>query len=214
MSSQENPSLSQSIAVFQQAYAPRLLHLAQRMNEAGISHYSSNNGARSVTFQLFPAAPYVEEILAMVSLERPHKQKIFNGFKDAATYSDYNPGVLFLHYLQRWSRFAEQVMHQEGDRPHGVAAACAKLIMDELFAELNRIPAGASKAQSRLSPFAIMMRDIGVTLEKREKVALVQAQESQQATTQRNYLRALEAAKLSASRSFHAAAVADLRQAA
>src|SRR5262245_46491061 len=107
--------LDQKIAVFLNDYEGSFNSLMQALDEAQVSHYSSGFGMQRVTFDIFPASAYVKEFLTMLSLERPHRIKIFGGFKDASSKNDYNPGSELLQFMRRWLGFSEQVMRLEGD---------------------------------------------------------------------------------------------------
>jgi hypothetical protein len=186
-----NQGLESLVAQFRSEYALTLKNLMTMLDEAHISHYSPGCDERHVTFQIFPASGYVAEMLRMVSLERDHKPKNSSGLRDAERRFDYNPAVDFIHYLRRWSIFAEQVMRAEGPKPRGVAAARALLIMQGLVEALSE---GKTSAQLRMTTFAKLMAEISATLETREKENREYSRTAQSQQDQANYHAAMRAA--------------------
>jgi hypothetical protein len=197
--SKSHNALERKMEAFLDIYGESLQALMDNLNEAGISHYSSGCGVKNVTFNIFPAAAYIAELLAMISLDRSHKSKVRWGFKDASSQSNYNPGHEFIHYLRRWSHFAEQVMKNEGDAPRGVAAARAKLIMGDLIERLTLDSQQVSKANIKALPrstdLSRVMQEIGLLLESRQTDENNEWRENGQHSERENYARALAAAQ-------------------
>lgn len=194
---EEEKKLEQAAGEFRFHYGFSFKSLITALNEAHISHYSSGCGTKRVTFEIFPAAGYVEEILRMLTLARAFKAKNHNGFRDASAKSDYNPANDFILYLKRWSLFAEQAMRSEGASERGIAAARAKLIMDDLVDSLGerRInPKTGAVSKNISTRFAKLMADIGRTLEARENSENDSEKRVTQQQAKANYLEALEAA--------------------
>jgi hypothetical protein len=149
----DNMILEQSIQSFRERYGAGFETMIHLLNAAGISHYSSGCGTKSVTFDIFPASQTVKEMLSMLSLDRPFKKKGV-GLRDAR--DTYNPANEFMQYMRRWMGFVEQVMKHEGDSARGIAAAQAKLVMDNLMQQLcEGKPIG-----SKLTEFAKLMENI------------------------------------------------------
>lgn len=200
MSSQVN-QLQQAIQHFHGEYTPTLRTLEKLLDEAGISHYSSGCGNKRITYDIFPASYYLRALIDLVSLDRKYKSKSDTGLKDFCMRSEYNPAHQFLAYLQRWTGFAEDVMQQEGDSARGIAAAQAKLLMNELMIRLSHRQEGKSirlgaKLSAIVAPmdFYELMRRIGITLQEnghqnRDTVAVTAKQRQDL-----NYKKALAAA--------------------
>lgn len=186
-----NQHLEKAISAFCAEYSLSFRHLMQSLDEAHISHYSSGCDNRHITYEIFPASGYVAEMLRMVSLERSHKPKNSSSLRDAIARVEYNPAIDFVHYLRRWSLFAEQVMRAQGPSPRGVAAARAKLMMDRLIENLSE---GKSGIQLKQTAFARLMAEISVELEAREKQQTDHVRTSQSQQDQANYHAALRAA--------------------
>jgi hypothetical protein len=202
--------LEKHIRQFCDQFGPDLRLLCRLLDDAKISHYASPNGARAITFDIFPAAAYVEEMLAMLSLERAYRVKSHGGYRDAK--DEYNPANDFMKYLARWIGFAELTMQAEGVSDLGIAAAHAKLLMEELQMRLNvKMPIdnkSAKKTRMPMTVFAGLMADIASALELREKNEKTQAQTQQKTIRERNYLSALTAAKNSLIQSITKAKIA------
>jgi hypothetical protein len=184
-------ALRQQIEEFHARCGDRLRYLAQQLDLAHISHYSSGCESRYITFEIFPASAYVLEMVRMISLDREHKPRSSNGFRDADRRIDYCPGVDFLHFLRRWSGYAEQVMRSEGSSPRGVAAARALVTMQELGTELSE---GRASTQLRATSFVRMVSDIGFLLESKHSSHHEQSRTQQTSQHQDNYQAALTAA--------------------
>jgi len=183
-------SVESALEQFRSRYALSLRQLATLLDEAGISHYSSGCGTKQVTFDLFPASGYVKEFLNLLTLDRSLRSEHSNGFKDAN--GDYNPAHDFIMYLRRWALFAEQAMRNEGDSKRGIAAARAKLLLDELSSGLGENKNGTLLKSTNI---AALMRIIAAKLEMRQR-----AEEKEQKTPRKllghhNYLKALAAAQ-------------------
>lgn len=144
MTPQPDAALEKRIEGFLSTYRHDLRQLSQALEQAGISHYSSGCGTKSVTFDLFPAHAYVDEMLNMLSLVRDHKETLCGGFKDATIKGNYNPAHDFMLYLRRWQLFADQAMQREGSSKRGAIAGHTRLLMESLFARLSEGKAGAA----------------------------------------------------------------------
>jgi|GEM_PF-3607430 len=164
----DNSKLAQHIHRFLAEYASVFESLMASLNEAQISHYSSGCGLKSVTFQIFPASDMVKNMLGLLSLDREYKETTGGGLKDYSENDRYNPGLFFIMYLRRWSGFAKIVMHNEGDSPRGIAAAKAKLIMEDLIVRLGNVKGPLCRANRKkieqTSAFVKMMAEIGLEL--------------------------------------------------
>ena len=200
MSNQET-ILDKAIQQFHNDLAPGLNALADALDEAGISHYSSGCGVKKVTFDIFPASLYVRDMINMVTLQRNHKSRSDTGLRDATKYGDFNPANQFMQYLRRWSGFAEQVMQGEGDSARGIAAARAKLIMAELMEELApKQAARSSKLGTKVASlpnyddFFVLMHSIGLYLESHKLQETEHRTVTKQQRLKQNYERALAAA--------------------
>jgi hypothetical protein len=194
----EEAMLAGIVADFKAEFLLTLTSLATALDDAGISHYSSGCGTQRVTYDIFPASQHVHGLIDLLSLDRLHLTKTTYGLKDATATSEYNPASEFLSFLRRWHGFAEHAMRNEGDTERGIAAARAKLIMDDLIERLSQSTAEMGsdfKVGGRINAFAAMMRALGLTLESRrrrnEEVHVVQKRES----NGNNYDRALARAK-------------------
>ncbi len=185
-------ALEQQINEFRGYYEFSLKSLITALNDAGISHYSSGCGDKSVTFHIFPAAAYVEEIIHMLSLKRDYKTKSHNGFRDARGRTEYSPAVDFIQYMKRWSLFAEQAMRSEGASNRGVAAARAKLIMNDLIERLSEDKTGPAL---RTTGFAKLLYLIGQTLHDRAKEEKEHSHHARSHQGNENYYEALNAAQ-------------------
>jgi hypothetical protein len=188
---QDAPStLAQAIDDFRAQYEPALAQLASLLDASNISHYSSGCNDKRLTYDIFPASDYVRELLGMLSLERGYKPRMYNGYRDSTGQNEYNPAVDFMHYLRRWSGFAEQAMRTEGASARGTTAARAKLMMDELFLALSE---GKSGATMRTTHFARLMIEIGRALELATRQNSEQEKLKAAEEARKNYLAALSA---------------------
>ncbi len=205
MTSFENTTLENNIQRFHSEYASVLQALAQALNEACISHYSSGCGIKKVTHDIFPAAGHVTDLLDMVRLDRNHrptnKMKSDTGLKDVSSHSEYNPAIHFLQYMRRWSSFAEQVMQREGASARGVAAARAKLIMADLMVSFSPQPSPkAVKLSAKIGAlpskldFPGLMQAIGLSLESHTRNGTENTTVSVKQRMEQNYRHALAAA--------------------
>lgn len=183
--------LEQNIAAFRSYYEFSFKSLITALNEAAISHYSSGCGTKRVTFDIFPAAIYVQEMLSMLTLKRAFKTRIYNGFRDALGRTEYNPAQDFILYMKRWSLFAEQAMRTEGASARGIAAARAKLIMADL---IERLGEGKTGTAARTTRFAKLLFDIGKALDTRIKQDVERQKASETQHGRNNYLAAMHAA--------------------
>lgn len=159
-------ALQPQIDRFLASFLADLRQLSQALEQAGISHYSSGCGSKSVTFDLFPAHAYVDEMIRMLDLQRNHKDTLYSGFKDASPQQGYNPGHDFMLYLKRWQHFAEQAMQREGSSQRGIIASRAKLLAESLVARLSEGKAGAALKTTR---FCRMMEAISAELAQKAK---------------------------------------------
>ncbi len=184
-------ALRKQVEEFQARFGERLHYLVQQMDLAHISHYSSGCESRYVTFEIFPASAYVAEMIRMISLDREYKPRSSQGFRDADRRVDYNPGVDFLHFLRRWSGYAEQVMRSEGSSARGVAAARALVTMQQLSVELSE---GRASTQLRSTSFVRMLSDISLLLESKQTNNSGHARATQSVQDDENYQAALMAA--------------------
>lgn len=203
---QETHYLQQAILHFQTEYIPHLETLSDLLDEARISHYSSGSGVKRITYDIFPASYYVDDMIRMVSLDRNHKKTSDTGLKDFMSGREYNPAYQFNQYLKRWSEYAEEVMASEGDSPRGVAAAKAKLLMNNLAPRLAQRPAtrnnrlGAKLSgtndsnASKSMDFYELMRSIGHTLQVRKENERTRMDMSAKERRELNYKKALAAA--------------------
>lgn len=199
---QDTSQLEYAIQHFHNEYTPSLYTLADKLNEAGISHYSSGCGLKKATYDIFPASHYVYSLVALVSLSRHHRSKSAGtGLKDCSVMSEYNPAHQFMQYLGRWSGFAEEIMRKEGDSARGVAAAQAKLLMESLIQKLSAKSAlkpsrlGAKLAAiSREMDFYELMRNIGRWLEIHHHATGENTKSNARQRMQQNYQKALQAA--------------------
>lgn len=192
-------AIEKAIQQFHSDLAPGMQALADALDEAGVSHYSSGCGIKRVTFDIFPASGYVRDMLDMVRLDRSFKSRSDMGLPDASSTNDANPAQQFMLYLRRWSGFAEQVMQQEGDSSRGVAAARAKLIMSELAEAMApkaaiRTPKMGMKTAPNYNDFFTLMRAIGLHLESNTKHQNDTRSVSVRERMETNYKRAMAAA--------------------
>jgi hypothetical protein len=183
-------ALDQRLENFLAVHGENLLRLSGELDAANISHYSSACNNKHITFDIFPASAHVRQLLAMLSTRRTHRAFDSQELQDASLGGKRNPGQDFLRYLQRWSTYGEQVMRLEGDSPRGVAAARARLIMQHLNAQM-----GANAEGGKVSPFFLLMRDIGLALEARGKESHSSAKARMEQITEHNYYKALSAAE-------------------
>lgn len=199
--SNQQTLLENAITHFHLEITPGLNALADALDEAAISHYSSGCGVKKVTFDIFPASGYVRDMLTMVSLARNHRSRSDTGLRDATRYGDFNPANQFMQYLRRWTGFAEEVMQREGDSARGVAAARAKLIMGELMEELapkqivKNSKLGAKIASlPNYDDFFVLMHTIGLHLESHKIAETEHKTVTRQERLKQNYERAMAAA--------------------
>ncbi len=196
---QADASLEQKLADFLEIYAPRFTSLAEALDGARISHYSHACGPQHVTFDIFPASAYVHGMLSMLSLNRTHRAKPSMGFKDTCLRTNYNPAQEFVQFMRRWHGFAEQVMRIEGDSLRGIAAARAKLIMDDLLVSLTAtaaadLPGTLLRGAQRTNAFARLMHEISLALDASQKVSIAAHKRN---VTDLNYVKALAKARFS-----------------
>jgi hypothetical protein len=177
-------TLEQRINDFVSVYGADLSQLAALLNEAGISHYSSGCGSKHITFDLFPAATYVEEIINMLNTEREFKNTLCGGFKDAK--GEYNPAQDFILYLRRWQLFAEQAMNKEGESKRGIIAANAKLLLESLYIRLSE---GKSGKLLKTASFCKLMEALGTHLMEKEKASRAHLIAAHKQRTQENLRR-------------------------
>lgn len=189
---QDKPDISieNMLHRFRAEYELSLRQLAALLDDAGISHYSSGCGNKHVTFDLFPASSYVETFLTLLTVDRSLRAELSGGFKDAQ--GDYNPGHDFVLYLRRWGLFAEQVMRTEGDTPRGIAAAKAKLLLDELSTTLGENKIGSALKTANI---VALMRIVAAKIETRQKMEDSEHKTPRKLRGHHNYLKALAAAQ-------------------
>lgn len=180
----EHAALEQAIGTFRTTYEPLFTALMDALDEAHISHYSSGCGTRKMTFDIFPASGCVRDMLTLLTMERKHKSRLA-GLKDAVPHLGYNPATEFMQYLRRWIGFAEQVMQREGVAARGVAAARAKLLMEDLMKRLNESKAG------KVSEFFKLMDAISAALLAQEHHEREQVKSTISQAKKQNYLQAL-----------------------
>lgn len=193
MGVKEESNVEGQLRQFCAQYGDEFKQLAGLLTSAGISHYSSGCGNKRVTFDLFPASPYVEEFLKLLDLDRPLRKKMSGGFRDACPKGEYNPGQEFIMYMKRWSLFAEQVMQTEGDATRGIAAAQTKLLLDDLISKLSEQKTGSALKTTKLGN---LMRIIAAELDARQRKAGVTDDGSpKKLRGHHNYLKALAAAQ-------------------
>ena len=189
---EQKKNIEEEIYNFLQRYERSMRELSSRMAEAQISHYSSGCGGKRITYDIFPASVYVDEMLSMLTLDRSLKTKIINGFKDATAKGDYNPAIDFITYLRRWGGFAEQAMANEGASHRGIIAARVKLLTEEL---INALGEGKTGQAIRTTSFAKLMQLISEMLELMERTDRDNRKKAKSQDSNLNYSDALEAAK-------------------
>lgn len=182
-------ALQKRIDDFLSLYRHDLVQLSQALKLAGISHYSSGCGTKQVTFDLFPAHGYVDEMLRMISLTREYKDKLLGGFKDSTAKNDYNPAHDFMLYLRRWQFFAEQAMYNEGASARGMSAAHAKLLSESLYARLSERKSGQAL---KTTAFCLLMKSIGDCLYEKERVDKAMRIASHKQALHHNFAQALQ----------------------
>lgn len=160
--------IEQRIDHFRQSYEAKFASLIEALNNAGISHYSSGCGGKRITFDLFPAATYVEDFTDMFALNRTHKAKGEGNYHDARQSDLYNPAKDFIDHMNRWLYFAEEVIGTNSS-PRAKHAASAKKLMNELILAFTAIP--RMSAKSKLPEVFELLRDIGLALQVRQKPA-------------------------------------------
>ena len=186
--------LEERLQHFAAEFAPALKQLIVFLKEAGISHYSSGCGIKSVTFDLFPASDQVAKLMELLSLNRPYRPNSTSGLKDFSPMDGYNPAYYFVKYLKRWSGFAAIVMHNEGDSARGIAAAQAKALLDMLSERFGSTCKTVNflrrSAAGKINEFAQLMQDIGEYLVACEEQLRTQNNQN----VKENYQRAMAAA--------------------